>query len=128
MKTQFILHTLTIVLALILITSIISFILCFTFHGKMKETGTTHWWSPNTEPNTGATNESGFTSLPCGFRGEGGFGGIGYLGFWWSSTEFDAADAWRQYLNEHRYSTHLQAHRLVTHLRYYHQDSKFLHC
>jgi len=32
--------------------------------GKLKETGTTHW---NT-PNTGATNESGFTGLPAGAR------------------------------------------------------------
>ncbi len=32
--------------------------------GKMKETGTTHWNSPN----TGATNESGFTALPAAIR------------------------------------------------------------
>jgi uncharacterized protein (TIGR02145 family) len=32
--------------------------------GKMKETGTIHWQSPN----TGATNESGFTALPGGQR------------------------------------------------------------
>lgn len=33
--------------------------------GKMKETGTTHWLSPN----TGATNESTFTALPAGIMG-----------------------------------------------------------
>lgn len=34
--------------------------------GKLKETGTMHWL----EPNTGATNESGFTGLPGGFRSQ----------------------------------------------------------
>lgn len=33
--------------------------------GKLKESGTAHWLSPN----TGATNESLFTGLPAGFRG-----------------------------------------------------------
>jgi uncharacterized protein (TIGR02145 family) len=32
--------------------------------GKLKETGTTHWLSPN----TGATNESGFSAIGSGFR------------------------------------------------------------
>ncbi|MDD3281432.1 MAG: fibrobacter succinogenes major paralogous domain-containing protein [Bacteroidales bacterium] len=52
--------------------------------GKLKETGTTHWHSPN----TGATNESGFTALPGGYRFDNGtFNNIGYYGLWWSSTE-----------------------------------------
>jgi uncharacterized protein (TIGR02145 family) len=53
---------------------------------KLKETGMTHWQSPNTD----ATNETGFTALPGGFL-DGfysyyGFNGIGTLGVWWSST------------------------------------------
>jgi hypothetical protein len=49
--------------------------------GKLKETGTTHW----TTPNTGATNSSGWTGLPGGVRqtrGSEGFYGIGYEGLW----------------------------------------------
>ena len=59
--------------------------------GKLKETGTTHW----SEPNEGATNESGFTALPGGHRyGSGGFNGIGDSGTWWSATERDTYNAW----------------------------------
>jgi uncharacterized protein (TIGR02145 family) len=63
--------------------------------GKMKETGTAHWTSPNTY----ATNESGFTGLPGGFRyGNGAFTGIGTYGFWWSSSEYGTTYAWYRYL------------------------------
>lgn len=59
--------------------------------GKLKETGTTHWASPN----TGATNETGFTALPGGGRGDSGaFGHIGSYGYWWSATEYLATYAW----------------------------------
>lgn len=49
--------------------------------GKMKETGTMNW----EEPNTGATNESGFTALPGGFRSQstGVFYWIKKRGEWW---------------------------------------------
>jgi uncharacterized protein (TIGR02145 family) len=50
---------------------------------KLKETGTTHWESPN----FGATNETGFTALPGGSRDYNGSFGIGIDGSWWSSTE-----------------------------------------
>jgi uncharacterized protein (TIGR02145 family) len=59
--------------------------------GKLKETGTTHWASPN----TGATNETGFTALPGGYRFNfGAFSNIGIYGFWWSATESNATHAW----------------------------------
>jgi uncharacterized protein (TIGR02145 family) len=55
---------------------------------KLKEAGTTHWRSPN----TGATNESGFTALPGGYRSfEGTFNAIGIYGYWWSSTEYNSS-------------------------------------
>ncbi|MDY0143856.1 MAG: fibrobacter succinogenes major paralogous domain-containing protein, partial [Bacteroidales bacterium] len=50
--------------------------------GKLKETGTTHW----TTPNSGATNETGFTALPGGCRSDGSFYDIGKEGNWWSAT------------------------------------------
>ena len=51
--------------------------------GKLKETGTTHWAVP-----TGATNETGFTALPGGYRySYGTFSDVGYAGYWWSSAE-----------------------------------------
>jgi len=59
--------------------------------GKLKETGTTDW----TSPNTGATNESGFTALPGGCRFTNGFFDyVGIDGYGWSATEFDATLAW----------------------------------
>ena len=49
--------------------------------GKMKETGTTYWASPN----TGATNERGFSALPGGYR-DGSNGmctGMDSLAYFW---------------------------------------------
>ena len=55
-----------------------------TAGGKMKETGTEHW---NT-PNTGATNVSGFTARPGGYRGyNGSFYNLGKTAHFWSATE-----------------------------------------
>ena len=59
--------------------------------GKMKATGTSLWTSPNTD----ATNFSGFTGLPGGYRESSGtFDNIGNFGFWWSSTEYYTTYAW----------------------------------
>lgn len=56
--------------------------------GKMKESGTQFWFSPN----TGADNSSGFGGMPGGIRESPGaypnpFWGIRFFGFWWSATE-----------------------------------------
>jgi len=60
--------------------------------GKMKETGTTHWRSPNTS----ATNESGFTALPSGYRysRDGSFRNLDFGSYWWNSTAHSDTEAW----------------------------------
>jgi uncharacterized protein (TIGR02145 family) len=60
--------------------------------GKMKETGTTLWDAPN----TGATNESGFSARPGGYRNppSGSFLGIINDAYFWSATVYDASSAW----------------------------------
>jgi uncharacterized protein (TIGR02145 family) len=59
--------------------------------GKLKESGTTHWLTPN----TGATNETGFTALPGECRNTSGPFDLtpGYYGYWWSSTELNYPQA-----------------------------------
>jgi len=52
---------------------------------KLKEAGSAHW----SIMNVSATNESGFTALPGGYRGSfAKFAGMGSVGFWWSSTPY----------------------------------------
>jgi uncharacterized protein (TIGR02145 family) len=51
--------------------------------GKLKETGTDHWMSPN----YAATNEYGFTALPGGMRGKGGtYQSLTETGNFWTAT------------------------------------------
>jgi len=52
-------------------------------------------------PNTGTTNESGFTGLPGGYRNYYGgyYLGMGYYGYFWSSTEYGNYNAWHRELN-----------------------------
>lgn len=59
--------------------------------GKLKSTGTTQW-SP---PNVGATNASGFTGLPSGYRSfNGTFNSLTLSTNIWTSTEYNTTDAW----------------------------------
>jgi uncharacterized protein (TIGR02145 family) len=86
--------------------------------GKLKETSTAHWKSPN----TGATNESGFSALPGNYRsGENGyFNEIGSGADFWTATSNSGIvdpsgnrlSAWSRYLlyndpymSRHRYRT-----------------------
>jgi len=64
--------------------------------GKLKEIGFIHWISPN----TGATNESGFTALPGGRRSNtGSFSSITAQGNWWSSVMTSPSSALFRYLS-----------------------------
>ncbi|MBI4646237.1 MAG: fibrobacter succinogenes major paralogous domain-containing protein [Bacteroidia bacterium] len=60
--------------------------------GRLKEEGTLHWNSPNSD----ATNLSGFTALPGGYRlySDGTFSDSGNYGYWWSATEYSSTNAW----------------------------------
>ena len=63
--------------------------------GKLKEEGTLHWSSPN----TGATNETGFTALPGGNRRyDGFFSGPRGNGNWRTSSEYDDNQVWYRYI------------------------------
>ncbi len=62
--------------------------------GKLKETGIIHWQSPN----SGASNESGFTGLPGGERNNFGVcTTVTSIGSWWTSTEFSITKAYMFY-------------------------------
>ena len=64
--------------------------------GKMKSISTTYWNLSNVAP----TNESGFSTLPGGYRvNDGSFNNINLNAFFWSATELDKNDAWHRYLN-----------------------------
>ena len=62
--------------------------------GKLKETGTTHWY----DQSAGTTNSSGFTALPGGQNNSGAFFDPGFSAFFWSATGSGASDAWYRQL------------------------------
>ncbi len=65
---------------------------------KLKESGVTHW----TSPNSSANNESGFTALPAGYRNAiGAFNDVTRKSYWWSATENTSSEA---YYNSLSYS------------------------
>jgi len=57
--------------------------------GKMKEAGHEHWNYHSDEVTEEATNESGFTGLPAGFRhnSTGNYNNMGTGGYFWSPSE-----------------------------------------
>jgi len=63
--------------------------------GKLKEGGVLHWNNPNTL----ATNESGFTALPGGYHNSNGsYNLISESGRWWTSTESGSGVAWYRFI------------------------------
>jgi len=58
--------------------------------GGTKLKATSGWYSGN------GTDNYGFSALPGGYRNysDGTFGTAGLSGYWWSSTENDASNAW----------------------------------
>ncbi len=58
---------------------------------KLKESGTVHW----SVPNSGATNEPGFSALPGGYRNSAGtFNSIKQKGYWWSASAASSTEAY----------------------------------
>ena len=80
-----------------------------TAGGKLKSTQTrtptTHGWTHGwAEPNTSATNASGFNGLPANRRGiNGAFEGLYFSANWWSSSE--VAGGFRAFLTMHLWET-----------------------
>lgn len=71
--------------------------------GIMKSTGTAYWYSPNAE----ATNNSGFSALPGGYRTiKGQFYSMGSLANWWSISEYNVLKAWSRYIGVNGGSLH----------------------
>ncbi len=64
--------------------------------GLMKSTRTEPDAHPRWEnPNEGATNKSGFSGLPGGYRfPDGSYDYKGFFGAWWSSSEYSASNAY----------------------------------
>jgi len=73
-----------------------------TAGGKLKTQGTSLWNSPN----TGATDETGFSAIPGGYRygqywGRGTYFEKGLNSYFWSASECTATHAWSRTIHAH---------------------------
>lgn len=85
-----------------------------TAGGALKESGLTHWNSPN----AGATNESGFTALPGGYRFfDGSFKNLGGFGYWWTSSTGGPSLAWYRYMTNNSSSIYRTSDYMMNGLR-----------
>ncbi|MFM7106824.1 MAG: FISUMP domain-containing protein, partial [Flavobacteriales bacterium] len=58
--------------------------------GALKSVGVSYW-----ETNVAATNSSGFSALPSGFRSSNGsYSNAGFTGFFWTSTDYSTGSAY----------------------------------
>ena len=80
--------------------------------GELKESGSTHWKSPY----AGATNESGFTALPGGYRyyNGGNYNHLGSSGSFWTSTKSPKKTAWFRTLDYHWSEVYRNSHYFKT--------------
>jgi uncharacterized protein (TIGR02145 family) len=84
-------------------TTLINFLGPDSAGAKLKEMGLAHWSAPN----SGAINSIGFTALPGGLRNpDGTFGDINDIGYWWTSSEYDATNSRYWYLNYNKINIH----------------------
>jgi uncharacterized protein (TIGR02145 family) len=65
-----------------------------------KLAGSANLWTDGVLDQNANFGTSGFSALPGGYRdySGGSFYGLGYDGYWWSSTEYGGSDAWYRYL------------------------------
>ncbi len=74
--------------------------------GKLKETGSAHWESPNTD----ATNSSGFSAIPGGYNGSEAYQVfIGKMAYFWAYDETveDAEIARALYFNKGEFTRYM---------------------
>jgi uncharacterized protein (TIGR02145 family) len=58
-------------------------------------------WNSIERKSGNGTDDYGFAALPGGVGSDGDFGNVGYYGYWWSSTKYDANYAGFRYMGRY---------------------------